>query len=219
MKVLVHTANLGNVDTPAPPVDQVTDADVTFKVFTDVDFPPRPKAMTRRLQSKIPKMFGWDLLPGYDVYLWHDASLQVHQPDTVAWFLEQLGDDDDIVVFKHPWRNSAADEAEFICTKMMAGSHYIKSRYEGEDLAGQMAEIRKADWYDDKQFYAGGAFCYRPGGDVREALERWWVYTSRFHCIDQLAFAFTLHQYDLDIKVLDEDIYHASHLLWRGHNR
>ena len=216
MRVLVHTANLGNFDTVEPPVAQVG-VEMDWVCFTDKDFPPRPRAMTRRLQSKIPKMFGWDLRPGYDLYFWHDASLQLHKPDSLRWFLEQLGDHD-MAVFKHPWRSSAREEAEFIAMKLHNGSSYIKSRYDGEDLMGQMDAIRAATWYKDEQFYAGGAFCYRPTEASIEAMKEWWIHTSRYHCIDQLAFAFVLAMFNRRVKVIDQDIYHASHILWRGHN-
>jgi hypothetical protein len=63
---------------------------LTFHRFTDANFPPRPLAMTSRLQAGIPKMFGWQLRPGHDVYIWIDASRGLLRDDSVAWFLEQL---------------------------------------------------------------------------------------------------------------------------------
>lgn len=207
-RVAAMTANLGGFDTVQPPVAQLG-VDLQYRVFTDAEFPPRPRAMTRRLQARIPKMFGWDLMPGYDFYLWHDASLVFSRPDTVTWFLEQLGTGD-IAVFAHPWRSSAREEAAFVQMKLDKGSRYICTRYEGEDLAGQMTAIRQDPTFTDDRLFASGAFCYRPEPHLIAALEHWWIHTSRFHCIDQLAFPYVLRY--CDVRVIQEDIYHASHL-------
>jgi len=216
MRVFVHTANLGGFDAVRTPVRQV-DVEITYRIFTDTEFPPRPRAMTRRLQARIPKMFGWDLEPGYDAYFWHDASLQLSKPDSVAWFLDQMNGHD-IVVFAHPVRKSAKEEADFLRVKLAKGSKYICSRYEGEDLDGQMKAINHG-WFSDDKLYASGAFIYRPTIRMQAAMRLWWEHTSRFHCIDQLAFPYVLDACRTTVKVLDQDIYHASHLLWTRQHR
>jgi hypothetical protein len=216
MRVCVHTANLGGFDEILPPVAQLG-VEMTYRIFTDADFPPRPKAMSRRLQARIPKIYGWDLEPGFDAYFWHDASLQLSRPDSVAWFLEQL-DGADMVVFRHPWRNTAEEEAAFLRMKTAKGSNYILSRYEGEDLDGQMRAINDGRFVDDR-FYASGAFIYRPTLWVQAAMRMWWEHTSRFHCIDQLAMPYVLETNRVNVRVIDEDIYHASHLAWTRRHR
>lgn len=216
MRVFVHSANLGGFDAIQVPVAQIG-VDMAYKVYTDAEFPPRPKALSRRLQARIPKLFGWDLEPGYDVYFWHDASLHLSRPDAVAWFLDEL-DNYDMLVFKHPWRSSAKEEADFLRTKAAKGSRYILTRYEGEDLDGQMKAINDGEYVDDK-FYASGAFLYRTNIWTTAALRLWWEHTSRFHCIDQLAMPYAIDHCRVNVKVLDEDIYHASHLTFtRAHH-
>lgn len=211
MRVCVHTANLGGFDVVQPPVAQLG-VEMTYRVFTDAEFPPRPRSLSRRLQARIPKMFGWDLLPGYDAYFWIDASLQLSRPDSVAWFLEQL-ENRDMVVFRHPHRSSAKEEADFLRAKLAAGNHYILTRYAGEDLDGQMNAITDGRFVDDR-LYATGAFLYRPTIWVTGALRLWWEHTSRFHCIDQLSFPYAIESSRVNVTVLDEDIYRASHLAW-----
>lgn len=207
MRVAVISCNLGGFDEPVAHVPQEGVA-VTYHAFTDATFPPRPRAMSPRLQSKIPKMFGWDLVPGFDAYLWLDASLQLSQADAVAWFLAQMGETS-IAVFRHPHRETIQEEADFLRHKLALGSRYIKARYEGEDLDGQMRAIGD---YASLPLFASGAFVYRPAFAVKAALQEWWVGTSRFHIIDQLMFPFVLHHWDVPVTVIDEDIYHASHL-------
>lgn len=214
-RVLVVSANLGGFDEPVAHVPQ-EGVDVSYHAFTDANFPPRRRAMTPRLQAKIPKMFAWDLIPDYDAYLWLDASLQLSLPGSVAWFLAQMGTRD-IAVFRHPTRLTIADEADFLRTKMAHGSRYIVARYLNEDLDGQMKAIGNAKGL---RLFAAGAFIYKPTALVQAAMKDWWVQTSRFHLIDQLAFPFALHTWGINPAVIDEDIYHASHLTFtraKGH--
>ena len=72
MKVAVISANLGNFEKKLW-FKQKNIASATLIMFTDANFPPR-KSMSPRFQAKIPKCFGWQMLPGYDIYLWMDAQ-------------------------------------------------------------------------------------------------------------------------------------------------
>ena len=209
MRLAIISANLGAFDAPAkPPVTQVW-VDATPHLFTSATMPPRPLALSSRLHAKIPKMFGWDLCPGYDAYLWHDASLALTVADSGRWCVDHLGDHD-ILVFRHPERHTIHEEAEFLRHK--ARHPYIRTRYAGEDLDHQLASIERDTLYVDDRLFAAGAFCYRPTAAIRHAFTDWWHHVTRYHVNDQLAFPYVLRA--CDVAVLDEDIYHASHLTW-----
>jgi len=208
--VLVHSANFGSFDAPPEPVRQKHAKADSFQ-WTDANTPMRTQAMTPRLQARIPKCFGWDIKPGYDVYLWHDASLSLQHSDSVTWCLDTLGTAD-IAVFAHPVRHTIRDEAEFLRMKLHARNAYLSTRYGGEDLDGQLAAIAADPTYVDDRLFASGAFWYRPRQVVRHALKEWWYHISRFHCIDQLAFPFVLNE--CRVVAVQEDIYHASAFRW-----
>lgn len=212
--MLVYTANLGGIDDPLIPVAQLN-VELTYRRFTDADFPPRPRAMTRRLQARIPKIFGWDLCPGHDLYLWVDGSLHLHRPDSAHWFSDVL-EDQDIAVFKHPSRLTLQDEIDFVRTKLKAGSRYLAARYEGEDLNGLEAYLHR-EHLQGLPLFASGAFIYRPTPTIQSAMKEWWGLTARYHAIDQIQMSVALHEWACRVKVIDQDIYHASHLEWRGH--
>src|ERR1035437_88783 len=100
MRIAILSANLGGFDTtPQEPVKQ--DLAVTFHRFTDKDFPPII-GLSSRFQYRIPKMFGWQMFPGYDIYIWLDSSMSLQRSDSVQWLLDQLGNAD-MAFFKHPW--------------------------------------------------------------------------------------------------------------------
>jgi hypothetical protein len=215
MRVCLHSANFGAIDNP--PVHEVQ-VGVTLEthVFTDANFPSRKCAMLPRLKARIPKMFGWDLLPGYDAYLWMDGSYSLSRPDSVAWLLEHLGDGD-ITLYRHGSRTTIREEAEFIRAKIAAGSHYLRVRYDGEDLDGQMAAIAADPGYVDDRLYGSSVLLYRPTTRMKCALTDWWVHTSRFHSVDQLALPYVLWAQDCDVRVIDQDNQHATHTAWQRH--
>src|ERR1035437_9134074 len=103
MKVAIISANLGSFDKPVEHARQSVPCD--FFHFTDENFPPRFNSMTSRLQARIVKILGWQMVPGYDYYIWVDSSCALSRPDSVNWFLEQCRNVD-MAVFKHPHRKT-----------------------------------------------------------------------------------------------------------------
>jgi hypothetical protein len=214
MKVTVISANLGRYDPDVPWVPQIVPAGVTVEVhrLTDATFPPRPKAMTSALQCGIPKMFGWELFPGADVYLWVDASRALRRPDTVAWFLEQAGDAE-LLLFRHPHRRTVQEEYEFVKAKLAAGNRYLTKRYAGEWLDAQVRAIVNGGLDPARlPLYASTAFLYRPTLDVCAMLTEWWLHKSRYLLHDQLALPYVLSRSQIQAKAIDDDVYACPHL-------
>ena len=199
------SANLNGFDSYTPPCSQ---AGVILHVqcFTDQNFPPRRQTMTPRLQARIPKMFGWDLLPGAEVYLWLDASFRLTSERSARWFVDALGESD-LALFDHPHRHSIRDEARHISGKLRTGSLYLTQRYQGEDLDGQLGAVLR-DGYEDDTLFATMAFAYRPSSRVKALLGDWWIHTSRFHAVDQLALPYLVWEHGASVARLAGDPYH-----------
>lgn len=212
MKVSVLSANLGNYDQVVPWVEQVVHgASVEIHRFTDENFPGREKAMRPALKCALPKMFGFELVPGCDVYLWVDASRGLLRPDTAAWFIEALGKRE-MLLFLHPERQTIRDEYAFMKARMARpGETYLTSRYEGEWLDAQYAAVTPP-WYLDNRLYASTAFAYRPTLRVREMLKDWWFHKSRYCIHDQLALPYVVRQHEVYVAERPENIYAFDHL-------
>lgn len=178
-KILVVSASLGGFDQKRDHEKQSVDCD--FYQFTDENFPPRSKAMTPRLQARIPKMTSWQMRPGYDYYLWVDSSCRLASKDSVKWFLDHLGDAD-IAVFKHPHRNTVQEEADYLKYRLSINCPYITPRYENERIDDQLAAVDP-----QAQLYASTAFIYKNDTPARDLLTLWWLHTSLYHSIDQLS--------------------------------
>lgn len=207
MKVAVISANMGAYDAVVPWPEQVVPAGVQVDVhrLDDRTFPGRELAMTGRLKCGLPKWFGWELRPGYDLYLWVDASRAI-VPDTVAWFLARIGNAE-LVAFLHPERSTIRAEYEFVKARMARpGETYLNSRYRGEWLDAQFAAVNKP-WHIDNRLYASTAFLYRPTLPVQKAFKEVWHHKSRYLLHDQLALPYALREHRVKVHERKENIY------------
>lgn len=203
MRIAVITANLGNFDKQIDPVEQSIPFD--FYRFTDENFPPRDKVMTPRLQSRIVKMFGWQMVPEHDVYIWVDSSCALQHKDSVKWLVDQLGEAD-MAVFKHPDRSSIQQEADYLKHRLSINCPYITPRYKNELIDEQLTEIFDNNYYTDNRLFASTVFIYRKSYVAKRALKEWWYHTSRYHAIDQLSLPYVLDNIDdLLYTIIDVD--------------
>lgn len=203
-KIAVLSANLGSFDIPKAHVEQSLDYD--FKLWDDNDFPPRVNAMSPRLQARIPKMTGWQMLPDYDYYIWVDSSCRLAHEDSVKWFLEQLGDAD-AAFFRHNKRKTVGEEADYIQHRLDIKCPYITPRYTGERLEDQMAVVDT-----EGKLYATTAFVYKNDTPARDMLAIWWLHTSLYHSIDQLSLDTAIKSSGAEVNVIDEDYLKCEYL-------
>jgi hypothetical protein len=210
--VAVITANLGNFDPPAAHILNRS-ADVEYFRFDDNNLAPRKNSMSPRLQAHIPKCFGWSLCPGFDYYIWVDASCAFRHPDSIRWFLSKC-EGHDIALFAHPNRHSIVEEAEFMRAQIAVGNKYLTSRYAGEDIDGQLAEINSDPGYKDDTLYAATAFIYRNLSVVRAMLKEWWYYSSRYHVNDQLSLPYVVWKSGCRVNVIAENYLKIPYLTY-----
>lgn len=213
MKIAILTANLGSFDTSVDPIKQDLPKgvdEIVFHRYTDSNFPPAT-GLTPRLQYRIPKLFGWQIFPGYDVYLWLDGSMSFTRPDCLKWFMEKLGDND-IALFKHPWRNSIKEEVDLIEEKLVQRGKYITSRYKNGFHKEQLAECMSDPDFKDTILYTSTAFLYRNNKKVQDAMKMWWFHQSRYFTCDQIVLPYVVFKSGLKVGVINEDQYHIPYL-------
>lgn len=198
-RVALIQASLGGIDRLPASVPQSIDFD--HFVFMDENFPPR-KALTPRMQAKIPKFFGWQLKPDYDFYIWLDGNISLAKPSTLQYFLEQIKDHD-IVVLRHPSRPNIRQEVRYTRKGINQQSIYMVSRYNGEQHAELYDIIEHDPDYTDDLLAIGGIFMYRNTSKVQQMMKDWWYYVTRYIVNDQISFAYVMKKNDLKIKVLD----------------
>lgn len=214
MKLLICSANLGSFDKPKEHVEQILPEgidQIDYFRFTDENFPPRTASMTPRLQARIPKMMMWSMKPGYDYYLWVDASCRLSREDSAQWFLEQLGDAD-IVVFRHNKRITVGEEAQYLKDRLELEKEgrkkpYVLPRYENERIDEQLAVVDP-----NAQLFASTAFIMKNDTPARDAMAIWWLNTSLYHSIDQLSLPHAIKTSGAKHNVINVDYLKCKYL-------
>lgn len=224
--VAILSANLGNFDTPVPPVNQdLPDGieKIDYHCFTDEDFPPIT-GLSPRFQYRIPKLFSWQMFPGYDYYLWLDGEWSLKRPDSIKWYLEQLGNAD-MAFFDHPQRSSIEEEVQHIDDYMnrrkgtKSGQDYLITRYRNGLHKEQLADIKLDTEFTDDKLYASTIFLYKDSEEVRDALRLWWLHQSRYFTCDQVVLPYILWKSGLFVRTLGEQIYKTGHMSKMGHHK
>jgi hypothetical protein len=201
MKICVVSASLGGVDSVHDELHQHAPQSVEHDrfTFTDENFQPRDKSMLPRLQAKIPKMFAWQMHPGYDYYVWHDGSIVFRSPDALRFLVEEC-EGHDIVVFKHPVRPDIRQEYRYTRKGIKQKAKYMLSRFTGEFLQEQYDEILADKEFVDDSLYLGGIFIYKNTPQVQGMLKEWWYHVSRYLIQDQLAFPYVIQKSGIKVK-------------------
>lgn len=212
MRLAILTCILGDFDIPIDPVEQTLpeNCDIDFHRWTDEDFPP-VTGLTPRLQYRIPKTHGFQMYPDYNTYIWLDGTQSFTHPNSVKWFVDQLGDAD-IALFAHPYRKTVSEEVAHIETHLNEGKPYITERYKNGLHVEQFADMLNDPDYIDNALYASTVFIYRNTPRVQAALKDWWYYGSRYFTCDQVVLPYILQKHRLNVNVLDGHIYKSKYL-------
>lgn len=210
MKIAILTANLNSFDKVVEPIaqDLPNGIEIVYHCFDDSNFPPIT-GLTPRFQYRIPKLFGWQMFPGYDIYIWLDGSFSFTRDDCASWFLKQLGDAD-IALFKHPWRSTAAEEANHIEEYLAKEDKYITPRYKNGLHKEQLAQIQADETYTDDHLFTSTAFIYRNSDEVTLALAEWWLHQSRYYTVDQIALPYAVR--NLIVSEIPDNQYKIPYL-------
>lgn len=219
MKVAILQANLGNFDTPKDPVEQDLPEGITevkFRRWTDADFPPIT-GLTPRFQYRIPKLFGWQMEPGYDFYIWLDGTASFKRPDCLKYYLDQLGNGD-MAFFAHPNRKTIQEEVDHIDDYLNRrkgtprGQEYLIKRYQNGLHKEQLEDIKLDKDYVDDKLYASTTFIYRDSEEVRDAMRLWWLHQSRYFTVDQIVLPYVLWKSNLVVNTFDQPIYQTGYM-------
>lgn len=187
---------------------------VDFICYNDSNFLKRSSSFTLRMTSKIPKMLGWLLSPGYDNYIWMDSRFNMRLSDSVDWFIRNLGNHE-ILLFKHPWRGTIIDEAVFIDEQVKKGHKILVEKTRGEDTLLQAKKLCEESWFIDDLLIAAGAFCYSAKlveDKNYNVLKEWYFQTCIGSIRDQISLPYCLKKFNTDYIVIEKDVFKLKYL-------
>ena len=224
MRIAFISAGLGdqekNIQHRHVPQSVVTD----FFYFSDENMPPRVKSMTPRLQAKLPKMLGWMLVPGYDLYVWADSTINLADRDAIRWLISELGDAD-CAFFRHPERNTIAEEWGYIADFLSAGPEtfgreYIVNRYDGEPIKEQVQSYLGDKEFSDTALLSGGLFIYRNNQKTRDMLRDWLIHNNLWSVEDQISLPYVIAKSACKVNVINRLIWDNDYTTfnWRSNS-
>lgn len=150
----------------------------------------------------------WKLHPeavAEGVTIWIDGSLDVLSPTFPQTMENELGSDD-LLLFRHPWRDCIYDEA----VASRAGA-----KYDGQPLEDQAAAYRADGHPEHWGLMHGGCLVRRDTDAVRALDDAWWEEILRWTLQDQLSLPPVLRQSDARWHWAPGSMY--DHLRFVGH--
>lgn len=225
MKVAFISAGCGGLDKNIQDSHVRQSVPANFFYYSDNNFPPR-RSIGPRLQAKIPKMLGWEMEPGYDVYIWADAVITLSKPNSLAWLLGQVKDHD-IALFRHQDNRAGIMEELLYMEKYMAGvpgdeatQSYMNDRYKDEPMREQVQHYLSDPEFGDNKLYSGGLLVCRNNERTRKMLRDWFYECARWSIQDQLSLPYVLSKSACSVNVIDMQIYDNEYVdyYWRIDN-
>jgi hypothetical protein len=164
------------------------------------------KDLHPRLRAKFFKLFPFELpeLSDYDITIYIDGSINVHNSNFIQWCLNNLKGD--MLLFKHPQRNCIYDEFN-------ASKELNKYKYEMQDI--QMTNY--SQFYPRKGgLYACGVLIRRNTEILREVMVKWWFEIIKYSWQDQVSFPVVCKLSNFIPDTFKESQYHNDYfkVLW-----
>lgn len=162
-------------------------------------------SFTPRMAGKIPKILGWELMPGYDYYLWIDDNYNIIRPDTVQWFIDNIGNHQ-ALFFRHAERGSITSESQFMYGAMKKGSKHITPRINGEPILEQVNHYLQDNHFKDTFLINASTFFYsrKLVENMADNVMRSWFYeVCRWTIRDQLSLPYVLQKHCTDFALMD----------------
>lgn len=159
-----------------------------------------------RRDAKPPKILSSFICPGYDVYIWCDAT---HAPAVPPSQLVTLLEGKDLALFRHAIRGTVRAEAEAIKTL-------------GYDYPGcidrQLAAYAKAG-FPDTDLWELACFIKRNTPAMRVLEFRWWEQICMYSSRDQLSLPFVLWSLGIAPTVLPGSVREEGNAFFAKHRQ
>lgn len=201
IKIAVYTCITQGYDSLKIPL--YTDDSLAYFCFTDIPtsvvppwkfLPIKLKDLSPKDQSRYIKMHPHEFLPGYDVTVYVDGSIQI-VGDLYALICTALNSPEDIFVYKHPLRNCVFAEAA-------ACAHYSHDWL--WTIASQMRRYSIKGYPVDNGLFEANVIIRKNTDDMRRLMDTWWSEYCSGAKRDQLSLPFVAWQLGIPLVSLGE---------------
>lgn len=201
MKIAILTALVGDRDKIATPT--VIHKDVDYISFSDrqwdasiwqqrpiVDFSNDSEYRNRR-NAKIYKIMPMIMVPGYDYYLWVDATHDViENPYSI---IETYLKDNDIAVFRHRQRNCVYKEMDEI---QRLGIDHL------DILLKQYQDYKSVGFPEEYGLFELPVMAWKNTEKSKQVSLRWWEVICKYCSRDQISLPFVLWSLNITPSII-----------------
>ena len=223
--IYVLTVNMDGFDNLRPPAVP-EDTFVKYLCFTNVPNLPRVTPWEYRpiypvgsgaRSSRLPKIMPHLVLPSdAEFSIYHDGNFQLRRDPTRI--VEQLLQEHDWAVHRHPGRDCLYDEARVILEHHdMEGWRILKGPEVVEQIRNQAARYQAADFPAHAGLWANGFIVRKHTPEVARLNELWWEEFSNGSERDQLSFPVARCRAGMEIHSLPGNIFASPWLVKRWH--
>lgn len=187
--------------------NEIKNLNITISNYDDSNYYDRTLALQPRLKSKIPKMLEWLKNDKYDYYIWLDSKFTVNE-GFITELISQTSDND-LMLFKHPHRNSIKEELLFMENLMSKNDHYLKNRYDGEPIKEQVETYLSDKNFVDNKLFACGCFVYTKNLVINKdynILKEWFLHNTIYSIQDQLSLPYLLQKFEVKYNTFNFDL-------------
>ena len=135
-----------------------------------------------RLAAKFWKTHPHVACPDAEVTVWLDGNMVPNRPSFLDDLVRELGDDD-LLLFRHPWRDDIYEEAAVSRTGQ---------KYDGQPLEAQVAAYREQGHPEHWGLMHAAVIVRRNTPAMRALDDALWAETLRWTLQDQIALAYLL---------------------------
>jgi Protein of unknown function (DUF616). len=199
MKVALIQANIGDFDD----VRLIPEQSVPYDYFliTEDNLPYPLPNLNNRLKGKYVKINSHRFLT-HDLFIWIDGRVEITSKDFIKTMIERA-EGNDVVIQPHPERPSPYHEIEWIKAQMLAGSEYLKVRYEQEPFDREYKFYKKKGM-PEVPLYACYAFARWNNKKVNTVFQDWWMSCLEFSNFDQTQFSYVAWRHKLKISEMTD---------------
>lgn len=192
MKVLIVTANIGDIDFVIDVPKQIVPDGITvdYKCYTEKNLPfPLPN-LDNRLKSKYLKIQTHIFEPNYDYYIWIDGRIEIKSEYFVDQMLTYLGEND-IALPLHEFRNNVFEEMDFISEQINKESPYVYLRYGNQFIDKEIDFYKeRKKWLSHIPLHHCACFIRVNNYNTKNFFDEWWSKCIQFSNFDQAMFCY-----------------------------
>jgi hypothetical protein len=205
MRILLTTASFGTPLRSYWELQQSERHDICYRRYNDVNFPFRDYSLTPVLKSKFVKMLAHEMNPGYDLYVWMDATFSLYRTDAADAFAAEIRNAE-IALYRHDARSSIMTEARQIGQFIGEGFRRMVRRAGDEPVMEQAQHYCSDEAFADDSLYNGGIIVYRPS--AAPLMRDWYGEVCRWSVRDQISLPYVIHRHRPHLHVIEGSIYH-----------